>query len=174
VKDVPLGPEDAAAVEHADGPFGPLDGIRDQLDVRAGGNDARDRRSDDILRRRQWRLAAAAAPTSAAAATTLRAAAAAFRAAALVREKRADVFDLRRHDLRAAADHEVDEIFPLLRGLLVDLEHPAERGVARRADLRDHLTAMLDARGLVGLRADGDGYPHREHRDGERNDTVTH
>ena len=45
------------------------------------------------------------------------------------REKRRHRFDLVGHDLCAAADHEVDRILPLFRGLFMDLDHPAKGGV---------------------------------------------
>jgi hypothetical protein len=77
------------------GPSVPLDGIRDQLDVRAGGNDARDRRSDDILRRRQWAPGRRRGPhVRRRRDHPARRRGRLPRRAALVREKRADVFDL--------------------------------------------------------------------------------
>jgi hypothetical protein len=72
VRNISLSPEDAAAVEKPDRSLGTLHGIRDELDVCAGGHDAGDRRRDDVLRRRGSLFpATAATATPTAAATTV-------------------------------------------------------------------------------------------------------
>ena len=147
------------------GPSVPRDGIRDELDVRAGGDDAGNRRRGHVLleaevpasppRPRPPRPPCAFAMMDTAATMTRRRedlqiadpwshpdlrfdwrpAARGFEpmltllATGLRSEKRRDRLDLVWHDLRAAADHEVDKNLPLLPGLPVDLEHPAQRRV---------------------------------------------
>src|SRR5258705_4823874 len=71
------------------------------------------------------------------------------------REKRGHRLDLVGHDLRAAADHEVDRVLPLFRGLLVDLQHPDEGRVTRGAGLRHHLPPACYPRLLAALGAGG-------------------
>ena len=61
-------------------------------------------------------------------------------------------FDLIRHDLRSTADHEEDGAPPLLRGLLIDLDHSADVGVTCGACLPDHLSPLVNLSLLCAIR----------------------
>jgi hypothetical protein len=51
----------------------------------------------------------------------------------------------------------IDKVLPLLRRLLVDLEHPAKRRVARGADLRHDRTPLFNLCLVCTLRRDRGG-----------------
>src|SRR5262245_38330507 len=88
-------------------------------------------------------------------------------------EERRHRLDLVGHDLRAPADHEENQVSPLLPGLLVDLEHPAERRVTRGADLRHHRPPLFDLRIVAALRTNSAG-PRHHQRDRDKDEALTH